>query len=234
MPSSSDFRPDQTGESLPVTASPVGATGRGTSKCAVIAEWDWTELDSTPGLLDRNRSSARQGSAGAYDQDAAEAAYRRGLADGREALQETLGRELELAKSAALSTVDEVHKHSDAWAARLQENLVALAVGIAYQIVEREIEQDPEIFLDLARKAVAAFPVDEPVKIRLNPDDLALLIEGGAGAGESTISVGDRTVPWVSDPEVVRGGCLVEGPVKIVDGRLDKALQRVYRTLTDG
>ena len=208
--------------------------GRAAPKCAAVAKWDWAELHETPSLPDRNRSAGQKGSAAVYGEDGAEAAYRRGVADGREALQATVCRELELAKSAALSAVDEVRKHGEAWVARLQDNLVALSVGIARQIVEREIDQDPEIFIDLARKAVAAFPVDEPVKVRLHPDDLALLVEGGARANESSISIGDRMVPWVSDEETVRGGCLVEGPVKIVDGRLDKALKRVYRKLTNG
>lgn len=213
---------------------PTALRVRETQGGAAVRKWAWADLDATPGPLTEHRSNGEQGSADVDNRDELEAAYRRGVEDGREALQETVCRELELANSAALSAVDKVRRSSEAWTARLQENLVALAVGIARQIVEREIDQDPEILLELARTAVAAFPVDEPVRIRLHPDDLALLVAGGGSADESTISVGDRTLPWVSDPEMGRGGCLVEGPVKIVDGRLDRALQRVYRKLTDG
>jgi flagellar biosynthesis/type III secretory pathway protein FliH len=35
----------------------------------------------------------------------------------------------------------------------------------------------------------------------------------------------------VADPAVGRGGCLVEGRERILDGRLDVALERAYRTL---
>ncbi len=234
MSSSSRVRSDRTGGSAPEITRTVERGERDVLPRADVAKWDWTELGSAAGLRNRNRPAGRQGSAGVYDEDETAAAYLRGVTDGKEALKATVGRELELAKSAALSAVDEVRKHSEAWAARLQDNLVALAVGIARQIVEREVDEDPEIFLALARRAVAAFPVDQPVKVRLHPDDLALLIEDGASADESSISIGDRMVPWVSDGEIVRGGCIVEGPVKIVDGRLDKVLQRVYRTLTDG
>lgn len=198
---------------------------------AAVAKWAWTELDATAGPSNEPRS--RGGSSRASDQDEMEAAYRQGVQDGRDAMQETVWHELELANSAAMSAVEQVRRNAEAWTARLQENLVALAVGIARQIIEREIEQDPEIFQDLARAAVAAFPVEEPVQVRLHPDDLDLLVSGGR-ADASTITVGDRTVPFVSDPEMGRGGCVVEGPVKIVDGRVDRALQRVYRTLTDG
>ncbi len=235
MSSSTNLHPDQTGEFVPgIARTLLGAAEPAAPKCAAVARWDWTELGGAPGLVDKNRSGTQPGSAGVEGANREEAAYRRGVIAGKEALQETVGRELALAKSAALSAVDEVRKHGEAWTARLQDNLVALAVAIARQIVEREIEQDPEIFLDLARKAIAAFPLTEPVKLRLHPDDLALLITDEANVDESMISVGDRMVPWISDEETVRGGCLVEGPVKIVDGRLDKALQRVYRKLTDG
>ena len=197
-------------------------------------KWEWTELGRTSGGVGGNRSAQRRGSTETSNEDALEAAYRRGVADGKEALKDTVGHEFELAKSAALSAVDAVRQHSEAWAARLQENLVALALAISRQIVEREIDQDPEIFLDLARKATAAFAVDEPVKVRLHPDDLALFMDGEDLGDASLIPVGERTVPWVCDDEMVRGGCLVEGPVKIVDGRLDTALKRVYEKLTNG
>ncbi len=222
--------PNALGRSVSTTVLGVRETLGG----AAVAKWAWAELDVTPGALNQHRSNLGQNSADAGNRDEVEAAYRRGVADGKEALQETVCRELELANSAALSAVETVRRSSETWAARLEENLVALAVGIARQIVEREIVQDPELFVELARTAVAAFPVDQPVRVRLHPDDLALLVAGGGSANASTISVGDRTVPWISDPEMGRGGCLVEGPFKIVDGRLDTVLQRVYRKLTDG
>ena len=208
---------------------------------ALVAKWDWAELDIEPSRLERQRSEPEgehrprqeESPADVASRSELEAAYRRGVNDGKDALRETLGAELELAHNAALSAVDKVGRSAEGWTARLQENLVALAAGIARQIVEREIAQDPEILRELTRRAVAAFPMDEPVKVRLHPDDLALLATGEGRAAASTVSVGDRTVPWISDPAVERGGCLVEGPTKIVDGRLDDALQRVYRKLID-
>jgi flagellar biosynthesis/type III secretory pathway protein FliH len=36
---------------------------------------------------------------------------------------------------------------------------------------------------------------------------------------------------WVPDARIARGGCVVEGRERIVDGRVDSALERVYRRL---
>lgn len=41
----------------------------------------------------------------------------------------------------------------------------------------------------------------------------------------------ETTTIWVADARVSRGGCMVEGRERIVDGRIETALERVYRRL---
>jgi flagellar assembly protein FliH len=131
---------------------------------------------------------------------------------------------------ATRQALEEVHANRDAWDARLQERLVVLAAAIAQRVVERTREQDPDVFVELAQRAVAAFPVEEAVRIRLHPTDQAVL----ADARHLDQVVGDRTVRWVPDEDVMPGGCIVEGPDRIVDGRVDEVLCRIVRTLIDG
>jgi flagellar biosynthesis/type III secretory pathway protein FliH len=40
-----------------------------------------------------------------------------------------------------------------------------------------------------------------------------------------------QDVRWVADPHIVRGGCLVEGRERIIDGRVDTSLERAYRSI---
>jgi flagellar assembly protein FliH len=101
---------------------------------------------------------------------------------------------------------------------------------MAQKVIERNCAEDPFILVELAKKAVAAFPIEEAVRIRLHPVDQAIFTDGRF-LGEV---VGDRSVRWIPDPDVVPGGCVVEGPDKIVDARVDEALCRVVRALTDG
>jgi flagellar biosynthesis/type III secretory pathway protein FliH len=54
----------------------------------------------------------------------------------------------------------------------------------------------------------------------------------GANAGEDTPIAG-RSVRWISDPEIRPGGCLVESRERLVDGRVDTALERIYRTIIE-
>ena len=83
--------------------------------------------------------------------------------------------------------------------------------------------------VDLVRRAVGQFPVGEELTIRLNPQDLTLLSDVSA-EGSPT---GRNDTRWIADPLIEPGGCVVEGPDSVVDGRLDRALERVYRSLTD-
>jgi len=52
-----------------------------------------------------------------------------------------------------------------------------------------------------------------------------------AASGEAGMISGRRDVSWMADPRIARGGCLVEGSQRIVDGRVDTALERAYRRM---
>jgi flagellar biosynthesis/type III secretory pathway protein FliH len=80
----------------------------------------------------------------------------------------------------------------------------------------------------LVRRALTEFPVDQSVRIRVNPVDLSILSAASGDAGKIT---GSREASWMADPRVTRGGCLVEGRERIVDGRVDTALERAYRRM---
>jgi flagellar assembly protein FliH len=115
----------------------------------------------------------------------------------------------------------------------LEENISALAVIVARQIVAREVSLDRELVADLVRRALTEFPIDQGVRIRVNPLDLALLTLKLGDSGDAVRITGDRDASWLADPRVARGGCLVEGRDRIVDGRVDTALERAYRRMAE-
>jgi Flagellar biosynthesis/type III secretory pathway protein len=116
--------------------------------------------------------------------------------------------------------------------ALLEENVAALAVIVARQIVAREVSLDRQLVSDLVRRALTEFPVDHSVRIRVNPIDLSLMTMGDASQGIAPIT-SSRDVSWLADPRVARGGCLVEGRDRIIDGRVDSALERAYHRMSD-
>src|SRR5690606_7696443 len=111
-----------------------------------------------------------------------------------------------------------------------RENLIALATGIAKHVIGRELKTDARAIADLVRRALAHFPLREPVRIRLNPADLTAISTATDGAVR--IATG-RSVEWHADPELATGDCVVEAARRVVDGRVDRALERIYTKLID-
>lgn len=190
---------------------------------AKASEWNWADLDQTgPEAEARAEEETRR-------MREVEDAYRRGFDDGEEAGVRTARGELQVAMAAMLEALEEVRANREAWDARLKEHLVILSAAMAHRVMAQTREVDPTVFVTLAEEAIKAFPVEESVKIRLNPTDQAVLV-GGEYLEQV---VGDRAVRWIPDEDVVPGGCIVEGPDKIIDGRIDEALNRVVRALID-
>lgn len=158
--------------------------------------------------------------------EAAAEGYERGFAEGERAARA----EREPAVAAVLGALTEalavVRAHEARWSATLEENVAALAVLVARHVLQREVAADPAAVRALVGAALAQFPMDETVTVRLHPDDLQAC---RALQGEGEVPLPD--LRWVGDPTVARGGCLVEGRERILDGRLDVALERAYRAL---
>ena len=130
----------------------------------------------------------------------------------------------------ALERIREAQKQ---WADAVEANLLAVSTAIARHIIERELQGDPESFAELVRSALAKFPVDEAVKVRVNPQDLSAISMISDAGGLAIPIEGTREVRWVADQGVLAGGCVVEGPTRVVDGRVDVALERIYKALSD-
>ena len=156
--------------------------------------------------------------------------YARGLADGEAKARATAQAHIRDAMTAVRTATAKLAEVTEMAPGVLEENVTALAVVIARQIVAREVAIDREIVPSLVRRALTEFPIDQSVRIRVNPLDLSVLTSSGA-QDEAAPITGARDASWLADPAVSRGGCLVEGRDRIVDGRVDAALERVYRRM---
>jgi flagellar biosynthesis/type III secretory pathway protein FliH len=125
--------------------------------------------------------------------------------------------------------VSSVQNGVDRWISNAEENIAALAVAIARHILSREVAVDREATLGVVQQAIAEFSIDHPVTVRLHPADHAVIVPMLLpGEGDP----GRRSAEWIADARVAPGGCVVEGRERIIDGRVDAALERVYRRLT--
>lgn len=160
-------------------------------------------------------------------------AYQRGYAEGRDMGEQAEAARLRSATAAAEEVLDTLREGEIRWTGTIEENVCALAVTIARQIIGREMQADAETFADLIRNALREFPIDQPIRIRLNPGDLNALSSVAAVEVDPMLAItGDREARWFPDSSIAPGGCMVEGRERIIDGRVDTALERIYRRLT--
>jgi flagellar assembly protein FliH len=152
------------------------------------------------------------------------AAYSRGRADGERAARAGVDEELSSAMSLLSEALNSVQLHESRWTSNAEENIAALAVMVARHIVQREVNADPSFVRDVVQRAMVQYPLDQEITIRINPDDLD-------ACRASIEDAGRRDIRWISDVSILRGGCLMEGRERIIDGRVDTALERAYRSL---
>ena len=164
--------------------------------------------------------------AAAHDKDVADA-YAHGFDEGRREGEHAEQARLRNTVDAVVDALDVIRSSEERWNGALEENIGALACAVARHIVDREIAADPELVSRLVKRAIAEFRIDQPVRVRVNPNDLSI-IEANV---DSAPAADDRPhdVHWIGDPRIAAGGCVVEGRERIVDGRVDTALERAYR-----
>ncbi|MGE0351728.1 MAG: FliH/SctL family protein [Gemmatimonadales bacterium] len=153
-----------------------------------------------------------------------ERGYADGFADAQERAREALGPALEALGDtvAALAAAREEFLRDQA------RNIEGLAVGMAQHVIQREVQADPSLLQALVERALALLPRDTAFTIYLNPEDYATVADQlDAAAGNR----GEVKVKWMADPSLDRGGFLMQTPARIVDGRTDVALQRLYERL---
>ena len=210
------------------------ATGQASVRATPAAQvpgsvWSLDEL-SAPGADKKGRSLPSQVTA---DERARliDEGYARGLADGEAKARAAAEASVNDAVSSTHRIAAELTEAGALAPAVLQENIAALAVIVARQIVAREVSIEKDLVANLVRRALTEFPIDQGVRIRVHPLDLSLLSTNAPAIGETGAITGNRDASWVADPRVSRGGCLIEGRDRIVDGRVDTALERAYRRM---
>lgn len=157
-----------------------------------------------------------------------EAAYQRGWDDARAEAAEAHAAALAEARAAVAAAASALERSAAALQVRFTESVHALAVGIAWHLVEREFAANPEYLQQLVARALVLAPLGGPITVRLHPADLEVLrgVDGIMNAVPDTVDL-----RWTADEAVRRGGCLLEGPTSVVDGRIDRALLDIYERL---
>lgn len=199
---------------------------------AVLAEQEAIALaEAEQRRLEMERIDAERRSAEEQERRVRQA-YADGYEEGRREGEIAEGARLRTALRVAEEALDELRAGEARWTGSIEENICALAVAVARHVIGRELAADVTPVLELVRSALAEFPVDQPIRVRVNPGDMLLMRQSGDGEDPLASVTHGRDARWIADSQMAPGGCIVEGRERIIDGRVDTALERVYRRLT--
>jgi flagellar assembly protein FliH len=206
-------------------------TGQLHADSAAVLSWTPEEisgLDGAFGALVARREDAipeLRAAAEQAMQETVNEAFSRGYDEGIAAGRSAERAHLATAMDAVLGALGAVEQGAARWVDNAEANIAALAVAVARQIMERELTTSAEIVRELVLRALTEFPAEHPVQVRLNPADLAVI----QATADPALPLVRADMVWTGDPRITRGGCLVEGRDRIIDGRVDTALERLYR-----
>ena len=112
---------------------------------------------------------------------------------------------------------------------QIEDDLVALSVTIAKQLVRRELKSNPQQIVSAVREALGALGhAAQHRHIHVHPDDEIILKEH---LGEP-----QGTARWslVADPIITRGGCRVDTEVSMVDATVESRLSAIIAAVLGG
>jgi flagellar biosynthesis/type III secretory pathway protein FliH len=107
--------------------------------------------------------------------------------------------------------------------------IVAIATAVAARILRREIARDDDFAVRMVRRCLEKIAGRSRVVVRVNASDHRRVLEALSGPVEDGLPAHEFSV--VEDRRVERGGCVVETPDFIVDGRMRTQLSAAAAAL---
>jgi flagellar assembly protein FliH len=111
----------------------------------------------------------------------------------------------------------------------VEKELVKLVIGIATQIIRREIKLDPGQIVAVVRETLNVLPLSsQKISLKLHPEDAELM--------RSALALDEVSPSWsiVEEPLITRGGCEVDTEISHVDATVERRLAAVIANLLGG
>jgi flagellar assembly protein FliH len=200
-------------------------------KSEPFQRWQVPEIGSSEG--DPSADARSTGHAGLLTAEQIEEiqdrAYREGYAQGLDEGREAGAAQVEaeaLRLQGLLRTLARPFEELDQ---TVEEQVVALSVTLARQLIRREVKLDPGQILSVVREAMAALPVAaREVRLYLHPEDAALVRES------LSLTENERSWQIVEDPVLTRGDVRVSSDSSQIDARLETRLNAVIAAMLGG
>jgi len=157
-------------------------------------------------------------------------AWNEGYEQGRHEGLEAAERE-SLERIQALDRIlEEMARPLDELDDRIEEELLALAMAVARQLIRRELKTDPGQIIGVIREGVRMLPsASGQIRLELHPEDARLVRERLDLGGEES-----RSWRIQEDPTLSRGGCRILNDTSRIDATVENRINQVVAAVLGG
>lgn len=152
------------------------------------------------------------------------------LHEAQQLVGETLDKQLTTLVPALQEAVDDIRHSKAEWLKHWEQRTVGLASSIAERVIRRELQQTPEITIELIRDALELSMGTGDVTIQLHPEDYESLRDHAVALTNQLTSVGSAKI--IPTDDVSRGGCRIVTEFGVVDQTIEAQLERIAEELT--
>ena len=156
-------------------------------------------------------------------------AYEKGFAQGEQAGRELGAQRFDSVIKSFTGALEELRQLQEEWYQESELQLVELVLAISRTIIQKEIEADKSILLNVIRSALLAVADRERITMKLHPSDLEFARQHKKEMIEGIEDVGKLT--FEGDEGVSRGGAVIESRQGIVDCGIEKHIKEVEKAL---
>lgn len=155
-------------------------------------------------------------------------AYARGLQEGQQAGYAASEENMKPELDSIARLVQELNTEIGTLGKTTAEQVLALAVSLAEQLVRSKIECDQQVIIGVVQEAIDSLPsIQMPAQLILNPIDLGIVKNA---IGDQLMADGWRLQ---SDPTLERGGCRIETSQNLIDSSLAVRWESLKQALHD-
>lgn len=155
-----------------------------------------------------------------------ERGYRQGEKDGRKVGKQSM----EIVARQLATLVENLNNLPVEIAQKYTDLIKRVICDTIKKVLQVEISENNTVLMKSLEMAFEALNETHKVVIRVNPRDYKLLKENVLDILQDKLSKNVKVV-WKQDPEVMRGGCLLETDTQIIDATIENKLKEVGEIL---
>lgn len=112
-----------------------------------------------------------------------------------------------------------------------EPEIVAFVMDIAKQVIKTEIQQNPDVLIEIIRNAIRRISDKENIRIRVNIADASRI----KTMREDVMQMVDglHNLEVIDDRRISPGGCVIETNAGTIDAKIETQIGEIERTITE-